>query len=152
MLSRKPTGDKPVESIDTLIGQRAEFSGDLVFSGGLRVDGKIKGNVSSLDDSSSTLILSEQGLIQGNVTVPHVVVNGHINGNVKSSGRVELQAKAQVTGDVHYKAVEMELGATVNGNLVCQHDKPAATPLKPVSTGSSSSGSSSGIGSKVLGK
>jgi cytoskeletal protein CcmA (bactofilin family) len=138
MLSKKssqlPTTEKPVDTIDTLVGQKALLKGDLEFSGGLRVDGKVLGSISSTEGNSSTLVLSELGEIEGNVSVPHVVVNGVIKGNIKSTGRVELQAKAQVIGDVHYKAVEMELGATVNGNLVCD---PGAAPsaLKPVPGG-----------------
>ena len=50
-----------------------------------------------------------------------------------SSGRVELQAKSRIVGDVHYKAVEMVLGATINGNLVCNPGKTDA-PLKSVAS------------------
>ena len=110
---------KPVDTIDTLIGQKAVFKGDLEFTGGLRVDGHIKGNVIARDESNSTVVVSDSGEIEGNITVPHVVINGTVNGNIKSSGRVELQARSRINGDVHYKAVEMELGASINGNLVC---------------------------------
>jgi len=110
---------KPVDTIDTLIGQKTLFKGDLEFAGGLRVDGHIKGNVTARDESNSTLVLSELSEVEGNISVPHVIVNGTVKGNIKSSGRVELQAKSKVIGDVHYTAVEMELGATINGNLVC---------------------------------
>lgn len=115
-----PSSAKPVDTIDTLVGQKAVFKGDLEFSGGLRIDGNVKGNVIAQDDGSSTVVLSESGEVEGNINVPHVVINGVINGNIKSNGRVELQAKSRVNGDVHYKAVEMELGASINGNLVCQ--------------------------------
>ncbi len=138
MLSKKssqlPSTEKPVDTIDTLVGQKALLKGDLEFSGGLRVDGKVLGSISANEGNSSTLVLSELGEIEGNVSVPHVVVNGVIKGNIKSTGRVELQSKAQVIGDVHYKAVEMELGATVNGNLVCEPDTAPGT-LKPVPSG-----------------
>ena len=123
---------KPVDTIDTLVGQKTLFKGDLEFSGGLRVDGQVKGNVTARDDSNSTLVLSELGEIEGNVSVPHVIVNGSITGNISSSVRVELQAKARVHGDVHYKAVEMELGASINGNLVCDPGNSGTTQLKPV--------------------
>lgn len=138
MLSKKstqlPSTEKPVDTIDTLIGQKAMLKGDLEFTGGLRVDGKVFGSISAMDGNNSTLVLSELGEIEGNVSVPHVVVNGQVKGNINSTGRVELQSKARVNGDVHYKAVEMELGATVNGNLVCEPDPPAST-LKPVPGG-----------------
>ncbi len=136
MLSRKSSAQtgpdsKPVDTIDTLVGQKSVFKGDLEFSGGLRIDGKVKGNVIATDDSSSTMVLSELGEVEGNVTVPHVIVNGTIKGNISSGGRVELQAKAQIIGDVHYRAVEVELGATVNGNLVCDPGTKSAH-LAPV--------------------
>ena len=70
--------------------------------------------------------------VEGNITVPHVIVNGKVKGNIISSGRVELQAKSQIVGDVHYKAVEMELGATINGSLVCDPGQLEA-PLKSIS-------------------
>lgn len=114
-----PGNGKPVDTIDTLIGQKAVFKGDLEFTGGLRVDGHIKGNVIARGESNSTVVVSESGEIEGNITVPHVIVNGTINGNIRSTGRVELQSKSKIMGDVHYKAVEMELGASINGNLVC---------------------------------
>lgn len=142
--SAPPSGEgKPVDTIDTLIGQKAVFKGDLEFSGGLRVDGQIKGNVIARDESNSTVVVSESGEVEGNITVPHVVVNGTINGNIKSGGRVELQSKARINGDVHYKAVEMELGASINGNLVCE------TASTGASTGGAGQGSSVNVGSAM---
>jgi len=123
---------RPTDSIDTLVGQKTVFKGDLEFSGGLRIDGVVKGNVIASGDGNSTLVLSELGEVEGNVTVPHVILNGKVKGNIKSSGRVELQGKAQVHGDVHYRAVEMELGATINGNLVCDAGQSGSAGLKPV--------------------
>lgn len=125
------TSSKPVDTIDTLIGQKTLFKGDIEFSGGLRIDGQIKGNITARDESNSTLVLSELSEVEGNVAVPHVVVNGMVKGNIMSTGRVELQSKSQIIGDVHYRAVEMELGATINGNLVCDPTK-TDTPLKSV--------------------
>lgn len=141
-----PSGDgKPVDTIDTLIGQKAVFKGDLEFTGGLRVDGHVKGNVIAKDESNSTVVVSESGEVEGNISVPHVVVNGTINGNIKSGGRVELQSKSKINGDVHYKAVEMELGASINGNLVC--DSSSASGSTGIGSGPGSSGpSSSGPG------
>jgi cytoskeletal protein CcmA (bactofilin family) len=115
----KRTEEKPCGTIDTLIGHNTELKGDLTFNGGLRVDGKIRGNVMAKGDSNSMLVISEEGEVEGSVDVPHVVVNGKINGNLISSGTVELQAKADVSGDIHYQALKMELGASVNGNLIC---------------------------------
>ena len=130
MLGKKPAPavvQKPTDKIDTLLGPNTEIHGDVNFSGGLRVDGKLSGNVSAKDDSNNSLLtISEQGEVSGNVTVPHVVINGIVNGNVSSSGKVLLQSKAKIVGDVYYSSIEMELGATVNGNMVCETAKAAS--------------------------
>jgi cytoskeletal protein CcmA (bactofilin family) len=117
MLESK-SSQKACNTIDTLIGVKTEIKGDISFTGGLRVDGKIRGNIIASGDASSTLVLSEHAEVEGDVTVPHMILNGRIKGNVHCSERVELQPKAEIIGDVHYKIIEMALGAAINGNLV----------------------------------
>ena len=114
----KTQSEKPCNTIDTLVGAKTEIKGDVVFNGGLRIDGKVRGNVTAKGDATSTLVLSENASIMGNVAVPHIIINGSIKGNVRASERVELQTKAEITGDVYYKVIEMALGAVINGNLV----------------------------------
>ena len=114
----KSPNEKPCNTIDTLIGAKTELKGDITFSGGLRIDGKVKGNISAKGEGNSTLVLSENAVITGNVTVPHIVSNGAIKGNVRAAERIELQNKAEISGDVYYRVIEMALGAVVNGNLV----------------------------------
>ena len=138
-LSKSPN-EKPCNTIDTLVGARTELKGDLTFSGGLRIDGKLKGNVTARGDGNSTLILSENALIIGNVTVPHIIVNGTIKGTVRASERIELQPKAEVAGDMYYKVMEVALGAVINGNLMREvgesgKDKVQVARLKPVASG-----------------
>ena len=106
--------------IDTLIGQGSEINGDLVFSGGLHVDGKIVGNVIAEEGSTAILILSEFGRIEGDVKVPNMVLNGEVIGDVYGSTRVELAPKSRVKGSVYYNLIEMAIGAEVNGGLIHQ--------------------------------
>jgi cytoskeletal protein CcmA (bactofilin family) len=104
--------------IDTLIGQSTEINGDISFSGGLRVDGTVNGNIYSQEDDSAVLTLSEKGAIQGEIKVPNLVINGIINGNVYSTSHVELAPKAKIEGNVYYRLLEMTVGAEVNGQLI----------------------------------
>jgi cytoskeletal protein CcmA (bactofilin family) len=106
--------------IDTLIGQGTEINGDLVYAGGLHVDGRINGNVVAEEGSSSILILSEFGHIEGDVKVPNIVINGKIVGDVHGSTRVELAPKSRIKVSVYYNLIEMAIGAEVNGALVHQ--------------------------------
>lgn len=111
---------KPKQSakIDSLIGQNTEIRGDIIFNGGLHVDGLIKGNVISEEGTSSVLTLSERGIVEGEVKVANIVLNGTIIGDVHALEHIELAADARVNGNVYYSLIEMAMGAEVNGNLV----------------------------------
>ena len=89
-------------SIDTLVGVDTRINGDVHFSGGLRVDGSICGNVTEPNASPSTLILSENGSIEGAVTASKIVINGKVVGAVKAGQFIELQSKAHITGCLLY--------------------------------------------------
>ncbi len=117
VLSKAPS-EKPSNTIDTLVGAKTEIRGDITFSGGLRIDGKVRGNITARTDDTGTLVLSENAQVTGNITATHVISNGIVKGNVRAFERVELQPKAEVEGDIVYKHVEMALGAVVNGKLV----------------------------------
>ena len=106
------------QAIDTLIGPQVTLHGDLVFSGGLYVEGRVHGRIVAEEGAKAVLILAEQGRIEGEVRVPVVVINGALHGDVHASERVELAAKARVVGNVHYQVVEMRAGATLTGRLI----------------------------------
>lgn len=112
--------------IDTLIGQHTEILGNVKFSGGLHIDGVIKGNVIADSDGRSMLSLSERGTIEGEVNVPYLILNGVVLGDVHGSEHVELSSKARITGNVYYNLIEMAIGAEVNGKLV--HTPEAEEP------------------------
>jgi cytoskeletal protein CcmA (bactofilin family) len=131
---QKNPAEKPCNTIDTLIGAKTDIKGDITFSGGLRIDGKVRGNVTAKGDSNSTLVLSENAQITGHVTSPHIISNGLIKGNVRCAERMELQSKAEITGDVYYKVIEMALGAIINGNMIRENaESSRVARLKPVS-------------------
>ena len=117
---------KPQTKIGSLIGAGTTLKGDVKFSGGLHVDGCIKGSVSADGDKPCTLVLSEKAVIEGAINVSHVVINGTVIGPVNASEYVELQSKSRVTGDVCYKTLEMHLGAVVEGKLVHPHGNEVA--------------------------
>lgn len=111
---------KPQGHIDTLVGVDTCVQGDIEFSGGLRVDGHIRGNIIATGEKPSTLVLSEQATIEGKVQVSHAIINGTIIGPIHTYEYLELQAKARVSGDVHYRVIEIKFGAVVEGKLVNQ--------------------------------
>ncbi len=114
----KPKKTKSTTRIDTLIGRHTHIKGDVSFSGGLRIDGSIAGNINATADEASLLTLSDHGSIEGEVRVPNLVINGEINGNVYVSQHVELAPKARIHGNLYYRMLEMAMGAEVNGHLI----------------------------------
>jgi cytoskeletal protein CcmA (bactofilin family) len=123
---------KPQNRIDCLIGSGTRVEGNVIFSGGLRIDGHVRGSIIAEEGKPGTLVVSERAHIEGEIRAPHVVINGAVCGPVYSGEYVELQAKANVTGDVYYNTLEMQVGAVVQGRLV--HENSGQTdkvvPLK----------------------
>ena len=109
---------KPQNRIDSLIGAGTKVNGDMHFTGGLRVDGQIDGNVIANPGKPSTLVLSEHARVDGAINVTHLVVNGVVTGPVHAAEYLELQSKAKLIGDVHYKTLEIQLGAIIEGKLI----------------------------------
>lgn len=115
MFGRK---NKAVSHIDTLIGSNTVVTGDIHFSGGLRVDGRISGSIMAADESLSMLVLSEQGVIEGKVKVTHMVVNGMVKGPIYVEQELELQSCARIIGDIHYRSLKIQQGALVEGKMI----------------------------------
>ncbi|HQR05133.1 MAG: polymer-forming cytoskeletal protein [Proteobacteria bacterium] len=127
MFVKKP---KPQGRIESLIGAGTRVEGNITFSGGLRIDGEVHGNVTAAEGQAGTLVISEQARIEGGVTVAHLVVNGTIVGPVHCRDFLELQSRARVTGDMEYSTVEMHLGAIVQGRLIHQGAPTKSVELK----------------------
>lgn len=124
-------GRNAKSEIDSLIGISARIEGDLVFTGGLRIDGEVHGNVIAGDAAAdSVLIVSEHARIEGEVRCANLVVNGYIAGTVRSTELLELQPKGRIHGDVHYRLLEMHGGALVTGKLT--HEAAAIPATEPV--------------------
>ena len=110
----------PMKRIDSLIGAGTTLSGNIVFTGGLRIDGNVIGSVQASNGEASTLVISERARVSGEIRVSHLVINGEVEGPVHATDYLELQPKARVKGDIHYLRLEMHVGATVEGRLVVE--------------------------------
>lgn len=114
-----------LRSIDTLIAHGCHIEGQLVFRGGLRIDGRVSGNVLSGLPGHGYLMLARAGQICGDVRAAHVVIDGMVTGNLHVSGRVELLSRARIIGDIHYASLSMQPGAIVTGQLRPSEDAGA---------------------------
>jgi cytoskeletal protein CcmA (bactofilin family) len=121
--------------IDTLIGRGTRLRGTVEFVGGLHLDGQIDGDVrGGVDGAPTTLWIGADARVVGNVEVANVVINGEIVGEVRCRDRVVLGEKARVTGDLHYGAIEMTLGARADGKLYPLVTSVAEASSRPAGT------------------
>jgi cytoskeletal protein CcmA (bactofilin family) len=119
--------------IDTLISKSARLQGDIEFTGGLHLDGRVAGNVRSIGNDAATLWISEQGVVEGSVQVPAVVINGSVIGDVIARERIAIGPESRITGNVHYGTMEMALGAQIDGKLIPMAGTAVAQPARPAS-------------------
>ena len=126
----KKDDSKPKARIDSLIGAGTLIEGNIRFTGGLRIDGEVKGNVEAAEGaSSSLLVLSEQARIEGSVSVAHLITNGTVVGQVTITEFLEMQPRAKIVGDVDYALIEMHQGAVIEGRLVHRGNKSVELKL-----------------------
>lgn len=125
MFRRKSKPSIEVSKLSSLIAPGVEIVGDVVISDGLRVDGHVEGDVLCKPGTRGLLVLSEKGSISGAVKVHDAVVNGTIRGDLEVEHFLELQPNARVTGNISYRQLRMECGATVEGRLDRLADQPA---------------------------
>lgn len=119
---KKQKPRRPSGHFDTLVSSRTTVEGDVHFSGGLHVDGTIRGRVVAEEGGDAVLRVSEVGSVEGDIVAPHVIVNGTVHGDVYASTHLELAEKASIHGNVYYNLIEMAMGASVNGSLVHQNE------------------------------
>ena len=117
----------PQKRIDSLIGAGTVVEGNVMFTGGLRIDGQVRGDVVAANGDPSTLVISDQARVDGEVRVSHVVINGAVNGPLIANDYVELQPNARITGDVTYRTLEIHVGAVIQGRL--EHVEPGTASV-----------------------
>ncbi len=139
MIGRKRT--RRARRVDTLVGSNTVIRGDVEFSGGLHVEGRIIGDVRAPADGSAVLVIAEQGSIEGQVSVPHLVMNGDVQGDIHVSEHVELGQTARLSGNLYYNLLQMQEGACIDGQLKRMEaplqgelEEPVATPDPEIPT------------------
>ena len=113
MFSRKK--QPPIKS---LIALGTKIEGNMLFVEGMRIDGEVAGEIRAASGQPSILVISESARVEGAVHADHVIVNGEVVGPVHAAELLELQPKAKISGNVHYKALEMHQGAVIAGQLI----------------------------------
>ena len=124
---------KTQATIDSLIGATTRLDGNVVFQGGLRIDGHVRGDVIASEGSAGLLVIGENGRVEGNIVAAHVIVNGSVQGSITVAGIVELQPKAKVSGEVRYRDVTIHRGAMIEG-IMSHFDGDLVRPGRKLGT------------------
>ena len=106
------------EKVETIIGKDVVIQGDLIFSGGLYIEGRVIGKVMANNATESLLTLAPEGSVDGEIRVSNAIISGRLLGDIYSTDRIELTETAQIQGNIHYKLIEITAGATVSGQLI----------------------------------
>ena len=117
-------------AITTLIDKDIVISGDTTYTGGIRLDGKINGNLKVHGEEDSLLIMGHGSKITGDVEVEKAIINGEINGNIKCHDYLELNTNAIVNGSIEYDIIEVHEGSKITGNLKFSKNSKKIEPKK----------------------
>ena len=121
-MADQPATKNNQDVVQCLIGRGIEFKGELSFSGGIHIDGRIIGSIKNQDDSPSRITLSKEGIIDGDVATCDAEINGTVNGDIHATGCVVLHPHSHVNGNVYYARIEIRRGACINGKLIATNE------------------------------
>lgn len=116
------------EQFDTLIGQSTQVMGRIVLGASIRIDGKVTGNIESLDGQKVTVAVGSTGEIIGDISAHRVVLAGKVEGNVHAFERVEFFRDAVIQGDVTYGSIGVEHGARLLGQMIHRPSEASTVP------------------------
>ena len=115
--------EKNADRISTFIGADASIDGTIEFKGTIRVDGRVKGNISS---NGGTVVVGEKGIVNAEISVNVAVVMGEVNGSIDAKERIEVYPPGRLGGDIQSPIVSIEPGGIFNGNCVMKPNTASA--------------------------
>ena len=130
MVAASSISDKP-EDISAFVGKGVEFKGTISYSGTVRIDGYLDGEI----HTDGMLLIGEDAVIQAKITAGTIVSKGKITGEVVAKECIKLRAPAVMNGSVKTPVLSMEDGVLFNGALEMAHgvrELPRDASLHPV--------------------
>lgn len=127
MKFKKESGDEIV----SILGEGAEFQGELSFTHGIRVDGIVRGKIRS----ESSLVIGLKGKVEAEVIIRHIAINGEFHGTIRSSERVEIHKEGRVYGDIYTPCLIIDAGAMFDGKCNMNEQDGVSLPAAASSSG-----------------
>jgi len=127
MLSKKDEQEiVKAGNLNTILGKGSTFDGTLKVEESLRVDGKIKGKVTTTD----SLVIGKDGEIDGEIKTKNAIIGGRVKANLKATGKVILEAKAEFYGELTTSRLVIDDGAVFEGQCTMQDEGKQSSSSK----------------------
>jgi cytoskeletal protein CcmA (bactofilin family) len=123
----QPARQQAMGEITTLLGRGASFEGKLTFEGTVRIDGKFKGEVFSDD----VLVIGEGAIVEAEIDIGEVIIQGTVIGNVKAKRSIEIHAPGRVKGDLHTPSLQIDKGVIFEGRSFMDGISPTPKAAPP---------------------
>jgi cytoskeletal protein CcmA (bactofilin family) len=114
--------ERPQGEITTLLGRGSEFEGKLTFEGTVRIDGKLSGEIFSED----VLVVGEGAMVNAEIDVGVIIVEGNVTGNIRAKRAVELHAPARVKGNIETPSLYVDKGVMFEGFSKMENIQPSS--------------------------
>lgn len=111
--------------LNTIIGKGSSLEGTLKVENSIRVDGKIKGHVTTTD----SLVIGKEGDIEGEIIAKNAIIGGRVRGKINATGKIVLEAKAFFQGEMKTSRLVIDDGAVFDGR--CSMQKDGKLPFEP---------------------
>lgn len=116
----------PPEAVISIIGPGMHVVGDCVTTGSLRIEGQVKGSVRA----GKAVVVGKDGLVDGDIDTQDAVISGRVVGSLSVGSRLEIQASCHIEGTVRARRMQLEEGATLDGQVLVGEEKQAAPTLE----------------------
>lgn len=126
--------DVRAENITSVIAHGEYMEGNLRFQRGLKIDGRIKGKV-EFGLTDGMLVVSENGLVEGDIRGPRAIIVGEVFGNIIILGRLIILPSARIHGDVIANQLTIHEGSSINGRIRTVEDLKQPTTHQHPPTG-----------------
>lgn len=112
--------EKKRDAISTFLGPDVSFEGNIDFEGTIRLDGHVKGRIST---GKGTLIVGEKAVINADIVVDVAIIMGLVNGTIDAREKIEVYPPGRITGDIQAPVISIDSGVRFNGSCSMRSQK-----------------------------
>ncbi|NVM24317.1 MAG: polymer-forming cytoskeletal protein [Desulfobacterales bacterium] len=121
---------KARDEINAFLGRDTEFEGKFSFTGAVRIDGKLSGEIFS----SGTLIVGESALIRSQINVADMIIRGEVHGDIFAENKIEIKVPGKLFGNIQTPKLVIEEGVIFEGNCKMKDLKGKNLAISPART------------------